>query len=126
MKKSRFTRLIALVLLMSFTCTFSLVALAEEEPIPKVFANDIAPHPYRLPDTRTAQSHVAENTAFTGRSYSSDRHKALVAAGWELVEVTEEIIPTPASIQNTIVLCSTESPTLVPQSPRSFHQRFQS
>ena len=100
MKKSRFTRLIALVLLMSFTCTFSLVALAEEKPIPKVFANDIAPHPYRLPDTRTAQSHAAENTAFTGRSYSSDRHKALVAAGWELVEVTEEIIPTPASIQN--------------------------
>ncbi|MBQ8615937.1 MAG: hypothetical protein IJX67_03510 [Oscillospiraceae bacterium] len=86
-------RLISFMLL--FAVAVSSIACAyADTSVPSVFANDIAPNGYR-----TAKSFAAQNNGTlgissanaTGRSYSTDRHNALIAAGWELksVKVTE-------------------------------------
>ena len=132
MKKSLVTRFIALVMLMIFACTFSFTAMAEESPIPSIFANDIAPHGYRISgasDSNLAQVYGANSMPVTGRSYSTDRHNALIAAGWELVEVTEEVIPTPASIEraaNGVVIEGTKVVTSYYTQPRKSKTSYNS
>lgn len=110
-------------LLFCITLSFTPFAIASEN-IPDVFFNDFAPPTYDKGDNHSITDHSPHSldlSNFNSRTFSLDRHNALIAAGYELVDIQVIEIPNDLEVlinTNGVVVESTKVVTSTYKQPR--------
>lgn len=99
--KKMLTRILTLALALCLLTSFT-SAYASSTSVPSTFANEVSPRGYNAANSFAARRgavygvHPVSNSS---KSYTLDRHNALIAAGWVLVEVREEHVTLPSDIR---------------------------